>query len=217
MRQFTRSDDGKRPVFYRVLTDPFMRIKSHTMLEWDMSRGGDRAGPFIAPHLPSIGIKLTSMGSGFPRDAPPDRIVFEHDPKRPLRDVEGGGNFWIISDAARSVLLQHAASSIDLAPADVFVRRNGVDEPAGPRWLCDVIRFEDVVDEGASIIDWEANHLMYSIGTKYIFKSDVPDDLHLFRLWKAPGVIACSQRLRDAIKAAKLTGMALKDLGKGWA
>jgi Protein of unknown function (DUF1629) len=202
----------QRRTFYRVNTDPYGGLESRRKIDWVMSRAGNRPGPFVAPHLPSLGIGLTSLGSGFPRDAPPDKIVYEYDSHSPLRDIEGGADVWIISDAARKVLETYAANSIDLAPAEVFIRYKGEDRPAGSRWLCDVIRFEDAVDETASQLNWLAKFPQYDpVGSKYVLKADLPPDLHLFRVWKEPGAIACSQNLRDALTAARLSGVVLTE------
>jgi hypothetical protein len=211
-----RSDIGfeMKPLtnFYRVRTDPGGLRLSPEIIDWEMSRAGNRAGPYIAPHLPSLGIQLTSLGSGFPRDAPPDRIVYKLNSKRRVRDFEDGGSFWIISGPARDVLLRYAANSIDLAPAQVLVRsKDGKDIELPPRFLCDVIRFEDVVDEANSKIDWNVLSgpgTGYGIGDLFAFKDNLPADLHLFRLWKGPRYIVCSAELRVAIEVAKLRGIA---------
>ncbi|HEX8902713.1 imm11 family protein [Vitreimonas sp.] len=182
------------------------------MLDWEISRDGNRAGPFLAPHLPSLGVTLTSLGSGFPRDAPRNKIVYRYDAKKPLRDFDVMGFFWVISERAKRLLEPFAVGAIDLVPTDIFVRRDGVDELVGQNWLCDVVRFEDAVDEAASKLDWWPNHPQYDGMSKLVFKRDLPPELHLFRLWKSPTTILCSEPLRQAIKAAKLTGVRLKNV-----
>lgn len=195
--------------FYQVLTDPYAGIRSQDMIDWENSRASNRAGPFIAPHIPSLGIKLTSLGSGFPRGAPPDRIIYKLNPKRPVRDFENASAFWIISEPARDVLLRFASDSIDLAPAQVLLRhKDGKDIAIPQRHLCDVIRFEDVVDEVASEIQWGVGGKQYGPGSLFAFKSGLPPNLHLFRLWKWPRAIVCSAELRMALEAANLRGVA---------
>lgn len=194
--------------FFSLLTDPMAGIRSQDMLDWQSSRAANRAGPFVAPHLPSLGIKLTSLGSGFPRDAPPDQIVYKLNKRRPLRDFESGGAFWIVSEAARDVLQRYAVDSIDFAPAQVLLRgKDGKDIETPPRFLCDVVRFEDVVDEAASKIQWGPG-VQHGVGSLFAFKADLPANLHLFRLWKAPGTVICSAELRHALEAAKFSGVA---------
>jgi hypothetical protein len=113
----------------------------------------------------------------------------------------------------RDVLVSYAEKAIDLAPAEVFLRYKGEDRPASPRWQCDVIRFEDAVDEAGSKLNWLVDYPLYDpVGSKYSFKSDLPPDLHLFRLWKAPNTITCSQALHDALVAAKLSGIVFEKL-----
>lgn len=197
--------------FYQVWTDPYAGLLSQDTIDWEMSRAGNRAGPFIAPHLPSLGIRLTSLGSGFPRDAPPDRIVYKLNRRRRVRDFENGSACWIVSARARAVLMAYAANAIDCAQAQVWVRsKQGKDLEIPNRWLCDVIRFEDVVDEANSHIEWGAPAEIrgYSVGSLLAFKKDLPADLHLFRIWKWPRVVVCSAELRGALEAANLTGVA---------
>lgn len=194
--------------FFRVWTDPYGKIRSQETLDWQMSRAGNRAGPFVAPHLPELGIKYTSLASGFARDAPPDQIVYKLNPGRPVRDFESGSAFWIVSESTRDVLQRYAADSIDFVPAQVFQRgKDGKDIETPPRFLCDVIRFEDAVDEATSKIQWGPGK-QHGVGSLFAFKSDLPANLHLFRLWKSPNTIVCSAELRHAIEAAKLSGVA---------
>lgn len=199
--------------FFWLQTDPLAGIRSQDLLDWDSSRQANRAGPFIAPHIPSLGIRLTSLGSGFPRDAPPDRLIYKLNPKRRMRDFESLSAFWLISEPARDVLLRYASDSIDLAPAHVLLRaKDGKDIEIPPRHLCDVIRFEDVVDEAASKIEWGLDRKKYSVGSLLAFKPNLPPNLHLFRLWKWPQLIVCSAELRRAIEAANLRGVAFARL-----
>jgi hypothetical protein len=201
--------------FFRVRLDPGGLGRSPEIIDWESSRAGNRAGPYIAPHLPSLGIMLTSLGSGFPPDAPPDRIVYQLHSKRRVRDVENGSAFWIISAPAREVLLRYAATSIDLAPAKVLVRpKRGEDIELPQRFLCDVIRFEDVVDESNSKLgrDMSSAGASYSVGDLFAFKDNLPADLHLFRLWKGPRYIVCSAELREALEAAQLRGVGFSRL-----
>jgi hypothetical protein len=170
-----------------------------------MSRAG-KIGPFSSPHLESMGEGWRAYGSGFLRDVPPDRSIYEFDSRRPLPDFLTG-NWWSITSAARDVLVRYAANAIDLAAEEVFLRYKDEDRPAGPRWQCDVIRFEDAVDPVASEIHWTADGKQYDSNSKLVFRSDLPADLHLFRIWFDPMAIACSAELRDAILAAKLTGL----------
>jgi Protein of unknown function (DUF1629) len=199
----------QRPTFYRMYTDPYFGLKSHHSLDIHMPHFGNRAGPHPAHHLSGLGITLTSLGSGFPRTEKRAWCVYEYDSRLPLRDFESMASTWIISNAAKAVLEHHAKDAIDTIPIDVSVRYKGEDRPAGERWLCDVIRFEDAVDESASAINWYVDFPRYGVNSKFAFKADLPLDLHLFRLWKDPDVIACSQVLRDAIKAEQLTGIVL--------
>lgn len=111
----------------------------------------------------------------------------------------------------------HDGAPIDVAPAEVFLRQHGKDEPAGPRWLCDVIRYVDAVDEQLSQIDWDwgedITHRRYSAtSNSFVFKADLPHDLPLFRLCKQPRIIACNTALRTALMSAELSGINLQRL-----
>jgi hypothetical protein len=193
--------------FYRIVPDYARPMPK--LLDGTMARVGAKVGPFAAPHLEKMGDGYRAFGSGFLRDTPPDRTVYEFDSRIPLTDfVEG--NWWSISKAARDVLLRYAESAIDLAPEDVFYRYKGEDRPVA-RWMCDVIRFEDAVDEAASEIHWTVDGKRYDTNAKLVFRSDLPADLHLFRVWYDPRTIACSAELRDALRAAKLTGIVFRN------
>lgn len=201
---------SKRPIFYRIWPDYNRRIPEK--LDSIMSRVDPKVGPFAAPHLETMGEGFRAFGSGFLRAVPPDRSIYEFDARHPLPDFLSG-NWWSISSAARKVLVQYAASAIDLAPEEVFFRYKGEDRPAGPRWLCDVIQFEDAVDAEASEIHWTTDGKQYDSNSKWVFKADLPEDLHLFRIWYNPRAIICSDGLRSALLAAKLSGIEFEKLG----
>lgn len=205
----------KADTFFEMRLAPSGELQPQEPVDWSVTRDGNRAGPFIAPHLPSIGITLTSLGSGFPREDGSNVIVFRYKPQLPLRDFESFGFFWVVSEPARATLLEFAADAIDTVPADVSVRKHGKDVSAGPRWLCDVTLFADVVDESASSIKWAAGVPQYGANSTYAFKRDTPEDLHLFRLWKAPNTIMCSPALANSIRSRDLTGLALVPHGEG--
>lgn len=201
-----------RPSFYRMLTAPYGGLRDQRMIDWEPSQTPvvDQVGPFPAPHLAEIGYLVPGLGSGFRRDVPPDKQIFAYDQTLPLRDFESLGSRWLILDAARSVLERIANDAIDLAAPEVYVRRGKEDVAIPQRWLCDVIGFEDAVDEAASSLQWDPSSRHYGIGSKFVFKRDLPATLHLFRIWKDPGVIACSPTLHDALKGANLTGLAFE-------
>lgn len=180
-----------------------------------MARAGGALGPYPARHLQEMGRGWRSKGSGFPRNCPPDRIVYEFDPGRPLLDFMTGADWWIVSKAAVDVLTKFSAAEIDVVPAEVMQRYKGEDRPTAPRWQCDVIRFEDPVDEAASTIHWTSDGKRYDTNSKLVFKSDLPANLHLFRIWHEPSTIVCSAELRDALIAARLSGIVFKKIGGG--
>ncbi|HVV34381.1 MAG TPA: DUF1629 domain-containing protein, partial [Vitreimonas sp.] len=123
---------------------------------------------------------------------------------------EAGDNFWIISELARQIIEAFAAKTTDIVPAKVFVRRDGSDEAAAARWLCDVIDFEDCIDEQASEINWVVNAPRYdAVGSKFVFKPIEPR-IHLFRLLKAPEIVVCSAEMQAALHAAGLTGLVFR-------
>ncbi len=201
---------AKRPTFYYIWPNYNQRLPER--LDSTMARADPKVGPFAAPHLERIGEGYRSFGSGFLRDAPPDRSVYAFDARCPLPDFLHG-NWWSISSAARDVLTRYAAGAIDLAPHEVFYRYKGEDRPAAPRWLCDVIRFEDAVDPEASEIHWTPDGTQYDRNSKLVFKSVLPEGLHLFRIWHDPMAIVCSEELRPALRAAKLSGIVFEKVG----
>jgi hypothetical protein len=111
---------SEHATFCRLLTPPFGGLTDHKTLEWVISQTPSMqdTGPFPAPHLASIGVKLPGMGSGFHRGRPRDKIVYEYNSHVRVRDFEHSASNWLISDAARSVLERFARDAIDLALAD---------------------------------------------------------------------------------------------------
>jgi hypothetical protein len=61
-----------KPSFYRMVSDPYQGLKSVRKIDRSMSRAGNVPGPFEQPYLAENGYGYTSIGSGYPRNAPPD-------------------------------------------------------------------------------------------------------------------------------------------------
>lgn len=195
-----------RPLFYEVVLAPTGRMASLEMLDNENIRFNANPGPFARPHL-ACGYQAHS-GSGIPREFPPLRVIYKHRVRGPsIRDFDHLGECWIVTDRARELIERIAPGGVDCMPAQVFVRRDGIDEPAGLFWHCDVIRMEDAVDEDASFIRRQSGGFYDIVSSFFILKRDLPPDLHLFRLWHGPHIILCSEVFRQAVLAAKLLGM----------
>jgi hypothetical protein len=87
-------------------------------------------------------------------------------------------------------------------------------EPGPIRWLCTVKRGPlDVVDlEKSFRIEVKSGHngrprLESFVNSKFVFRPEVVGEAHLFRIAEMGSTIFCDQIMKDACKAAGLTGI----------
>ena len=141
----------------------------------------------------------------------PEAPVFLSDPKlgRTHWDFEGNSGYWFISDRMKSVL-----EKVD-GEGFVFLRcemrsRDGQSLPA--RWLCDVIRVLDALDEEKSAVRIgvadDGSKVYRLIGRqKLIFKEEIVRRCHVFRLKFNSRYIVCDDELKRACKSAEVIGI----------
>jgi hypothetical protein len=81
----------------------------------------------------------------------PELPVFLCDPKlgRIHRDFEGYSGYWLISDAMKSVLEATDKAAFAFLPGDM---RSPDGKQCAVRWLCDVTRVVDALDEEKSTV-----------------------------------------------------------------
>jgi hypothetical protein len=149
---------------------------------------------------------------GFPPNFPTPRFRFDKAAMRGMHDLDQFRGYWLISDRMKEVLEQ-----ID-PTACAFVRCNVVqfDRSPGPaRWLCDVVRTVDALDEAASAIEIaRGNPKVYHgalTSERLVFKGEIVGSAHIFRMDYADTHIICDDTLRRACKSAGLKGIKFKD------
>jgi Protein of unknown function (DUF1629) len=136
--------------------------------------------------------------------------VFNANPKegRIDRDFEQWFGFWQISDRMKTVLDQVDPEAFDFLQCQVQLS----DGTAGPtRWLCQVVRILDAVDEAKSTVRIgtdSAGKKLYRRGPSVlVFKEDVVGSQHVFRMQYSIEWIVCDEEFRVACKSAGLTGI----------
>jgi len=134
------------------------------------------------------------------------------------RDLEEIAGIWIISAALKHVFESVDPSGFAFAPCE-FTLANG---SAGPQYfLCDVIRSLDALNEDASRvkIKYEHDHQtgedlkFYSVagGASLVFNKEVVAGAHIFRQERIGIEPICDRVLFDALNAANLNGVRLRD------
>jgi len=135
---------------------------------------------------------------------------------RNLNDIEFIGDYWLVSDHARSVLLELSETDFAFLPVDsIFENASGSNK----YWLCDVISVVDAVDEAQSIVrktldsSGERVHEIFP-GTNLKFNEVAVNSHHAFRLETNFNVIICDEELKNSVLKARLTGLRFQDATK---
>jgi len=143
---------------------------------------------------------------GFPDYPEPPHVVIDEKFGRPPLDLEECYGYWLISARAKSVF-----ETIDAA-GFAFVRC--VTRPE--YWLCDAVRILDAVDERASRIEIEHRGGVKSYdltrGASLVFREEILNSVHVFRLAYLQPLVVCDQRLKEACDAAGLKGIKFRDM-----
>jgi hypothetical protein len=132
------------------------------------------------------------------------------------RDFEINTGYWFISDRTKTVI-----ESVDpLAFAFLKCKVRMPDGSDGPvRWLCDVTRVLDALDEENSdieiaVADDGSKFYKFIIGGRVNFKLGVIGPHHIFRIKFSQGSVVCDDELRRSCKSAELTGLRFVDQNK---
>jgi hypothetical protein len=131
-----------------------------------------------------------------------------------INDFAEYSGYWFISDRTKKVLERLDLNAFAFLKCGVQLRdaTNGLR-----RWLCDVVRVLDALDEEHS----EVTIGVSDLGTKtyYIpmsenvfFKEARISPHHIFRLMHTESYIVCDEEMKLACKAAALTGIEFDDL-----
>jgi hypothetical protein len=152
---------------------------------------------------------------------PPGQRGFRNYPETPVfrfngrntRDFEVYSFYWFISDRMKTVLERIEPEAFAFLKCTVQLS-NGTDGPV--RWLCDVVRVLDALDEEQSRVrigtaDDGSKVYSFSGLVKLIFKEDVIGRRHIFRMKYYDAAIICDEETRLACRAAGLTGLRFID------
>ncbi|MCX8281899.1 DUF1629 domain-containing protein [Phyllobacterium sp. 0TCS1.6C] len=130
---------------------------------------------------------------------------------RAVRDLESLGRYWMASQRTKEVFESVDPGGVAFVPCD-FTLPDG--SKGDQRYLCDVIRELDAIDEEKSKVkveyegEWKAYNPMG--GASIVFDEERTDDAHVFKQIHLGGLI-CDDVLRDACRSAKLTGILFRD------
>jgi uncharacterized protein DUF1629 len=145
-----------------------------------------------------------------------EALVFLADPRlgRIERDFEIYGGYLFISDRMKATVEGVDPDGFAFLQCRVQLR----DGSEGPvRWLCDIVRVLDAVDEENSLVQIRTA----DDGTKFYrfhgivrFSSDAVGSAHIFRLKYLESTWACDEEFRRACIKAELTGLVFEDPSK---
>lgn len=145
---------------------------------------------------------------GFPALREKPRIVFDASKGPEPRDLEGVfSGYWLVSERLWRVMKSVDRQAFHFVECDI---RLADGTPMPRRFLCDVVRELDAIDEERSRLDIEidddfVNGKFYSIagGASLAIRSEVVRDAHVFLTPFSTFVIA-SREFVDAVHAAGL-------------
>ncbi|WP_115563168.1 imm11 family protein [Xanthomonas arboricola] len=134
------------------------------------------------------------------------------------RDFENLFGIWIVSDALKAVFENVDPEGFAFTACD-FTLADG--SPGPQRYLCDVVRTLDALNEEASRVKvkYERDHQsgedvkLYSAagGASLVFNENVVGNTHVFRQERLGTDAICDRALADALSAANLDGVRLRD------
>jgi hypothetical protein len=143
----------------------------------------------------------------------PELPVFLCDPKlgRIHRDFEGYSGYWLISDAMKSVLEATDKAAFAFLPCDM---RSPDGKQCAVRWLCDVTRVVDALDEGKSTVGIgiadDGSKVYQIVGRqRLVFNEEAVGAFRIFRM-RYHELVICDQQMRLACKSAALKGMSFE-------
>jgi hypothetical protein len=125
------------------------------------------------------------------------------------RDFEIFSGYWFVSEKMKSVLQAVDREAFALLECDVQ-SPDGNRQPA--RWLCNVVRVLDAVDEAQSTVkvgvaDNGSKCYRLRNNDKLVFKDSVVGGAHVFRMKYFEPRIICDEELKRACKLADLEGI----------
>ena len=129
------------------------------------------------------------------------------------RDFENLFGIWIVSEALKRVFESVDPEGFTFVACDFTL----ADGATGPRYyFCGVMRTLDALDEEASRLKIKVGDYLngkfykFAGGANLVFRKNVVGSAHVFRTPFSETVF-CDRVLHDALKAADLKGIALRD------
>jgi hypothetical protein len=124
-------------------------------------------------------------------------------------DFEEYNGYWFISDRMKSLIETTDLEGFAFLQRDLR-SRDGTDQPL--RWLCDVVRVVDAVDEEKSTVGIGTasdGSKVYHITSraKCIFKESVVGKFHIFRMRYRMSKVICDGEFMRVCKSAAIKGI----------
>jgi hypothetical protein len=144
----------------------------------------------------------------------PVRPAFVADPKlgRLHWDLEEYSGYWFVSERMKSVLQEIDPEAFVFLACDIQ-SPDGTPQP--PRWLCDIVRVLDALDEGRSetrnaVAKDGSKYYVFAFASRLVFKENVVGNARIFRMKFSIATIMCDAALRLACKAVGLKGTSFR-------
>ncbi|MGO1072126.1 DUF1629 domain-containing protein [Lysobacter sp. CA199] len=156
---------------------------------------------------------------GFPAMPEKPHLVYDPDAGDMPRDLEASlSGYWLVSEPLKNVLETVDPQGFAFVACD-FTLPDGT--PGPQRFLCDVVRELDAVDEERSRLrvvmsDEYDNGKYYRLGgnVNLVFKSDVLDAAHVFRTPYSGDFVFCDWVTRNSLGGHGFTGIRFIDMTK---
>ncbi|MBO9851137.1 DUF1629 domain-containing protein [Xanthomonas phaseoli pv. dieffenbachiae] len=179
----------------------------------DMESNGPRCGvrfnnlrQLLSPPC----VILRPQEGGFPSMLEQPQMTYDPSAGPEPRDLEPGfGGYWLVSEQLHDVMCLVDPNAFAFAEVD-YRLADGIKGPR--RFLCDVVRELDALDEGLSRLKIKVNDdyvrgKFYSLGggASLAFRNEVLGQSHVFRLPFNPSVF-CDRTFKDAVHEAGIPG-----------
>ncbi|MEA5122337.1 DUF1629 domain-containing protein [Xanthomonas floridensis] len=155
---------------------------------------------------------LRPQEGGFPSMLEQPQMTYDPSAGPEPRDLEPGfGGYWLVSEQLHDVMCSVDPNAFAFTEVD-YRLADGIKGPR--RFLCDVVREMDALDERLSRLKIKVNDdyvrgKFYSFGggASLAFRNEVLGQSHVFRLPFNPSVF-CDRTFKDAVHEAGIPGEA---------
>lgn len=180
--------------------------------DWVNKPKGPDGSPRGLPPGPLPSPSFYGIGSGFPIDLPPPKLLTGKKYGRlPLKDFEpASGDFWLLSDPAKRLLEDVDPDAFVFCPVEI--QTTGAERDPGKRWLCDIIRFLDAMDEESSAVrvtDYGGGNRLVQIQNpkKTCFRRSTIGSAHIFRSVYNAYDCYCTSHFKEIVRNSGLSGL----------